>query len=431
MVQMKQLAMVVFPLGQFYLQLAELQPLLLSVLAICLSSFLLALAFFTHSRKYSSCHNPPPGSLGLPFLGETLQFAFFNNCAVGTPPPFYTTRLQRYGTNVFKSHLVGRPTVVSLDPELNKFLLINEEKLVKAYWPGPMRKILGPVSSLLGDQHRQWREIASIALSPTAIQTRYVDTIQELALSILGSWQHKMPSLDAQREIKQFVLSYDAKIYLGLEANDPIVASLLRDYNILSSANFAFPIDLPGTSMNKVMKARKRIISTLKDQVKLRKNEAGGVNELPKDCLDEILKKNDINTGKPLSEDLIAEIYFSLLLAGFDTSAALLINLLKFLSRDTHVVDELRKEHTSIQSTKRMDEKLTWNDCKKMHFTDLVVREALRLGNIAHILTRESLQDIDFKGVVIPKGWMVLMNFSMIHLNAKYYPNPKSKEAPH
>ena len=26
--------------------------------------------------------------------------------------------------------------------------------------------------------------------------------------------------------------------------------------------------------------------------------------------------------------------------------------------------------------------------------------------------------------MVIPKGWMVLLSFSMVHLNPKYYPNP-------
>ena len=38
----------------------------------------------------------PPGSLGLPWIGETLQFALFNSCPIGTPSPFLSARLQRY-----------------------------------------------------------------------------------------------------------------------------------------------------------------------------------------------------------------------------------------------------------------------------------------------------------------------------------------------
>ena len=38
----------------------------------------------------------PPGSLGLPWIGETLQFALFNSCPIGTPSPFLHSRLHRY-----------------------------------------------------------------------------------------------------------------------------------------------------------------------------------------------------------------------------------------------------------------------------------------------------------------------------------------------
>ena len=55
----------------------------------------------THDKKKKKKQSKaddhlPPGSLGLPWIGETLQFALFNSCPIGTPPPFLSSRLQRY-----------------------------------------------------------------------------------------------------------------------------------------------------------------------------------------------------------------------------------------------------------------------------------------------------------------------------------------------
>jgi hypothetical protein len=50
----------------------------------------------------------PPGSLGLPVLGETLSFLF--------DPQFIEKRYGQYGP-IFKSRILGRPTVFMVGPE--------------------------------------------------------------------------------------------------------------------------------------------------------------------------------------------------------------------------------------------------------------------------------------------------------------------------
>lgn len=49
----------------------------------------------------------PPGSFGLPVLGETLSFLFDRD--------FAKKRYRQYGS-IFKTHLFGRPTVVMAGP---------------------------------------------------------------------------------------------------------------------------------------------------------------------------------------------------------------------------------------------------------------------------------------------------------------------------
>lgn len=56
----------------------------------------------------------PPGDFGLPLIGETLQF--FRD------PDFSKKRQKKYGS-IFKTKLFGRPTVVVMGAEANRFLL--------------------------------------------------------------------------------------------------------------------------------------------------------------------------------------------------------------------------------------------------------------------------------------------------------------------
>ncbi|WP_242057858.1 MULTISPECIES: hypothetical protein [Nostoc] len=62
----------------------------------------------------------PPGSFGLPVLGETLSFFFDRD--------FSKKRYYQYGP-IFKTYLLGRPTVVMVGPEALEFVLSSHQDL--------------------------------------------------------------------------------------------------------------------------------------------------------------------------------------------------------------------------------------------------------------------------------------------------------------
>ncbi|WP_178378140.1 hypothetical protein [Chroogloeocystis siderophila] len=59
----------------------------------------------------------PPGSFGLPVIGETLSFLH---------DPNFMQRRQQQHRNIHKTHVFGRPTVVMIGAEANRFLFGNE-----------------------------------------------------------------------------------------------------------------------------------------------------------------------------------------------------------------------------------------------------------------------------------------------------------------
>ncbi|KAI3425581.1 uncharacterized protein J3R85_010095, partial [Psidium guajava] len=91
-------------------------------------------------RDRSNFGKLPPGSMGLPFLGETIQFSIPSKSV--DLPPFLKKRIKKYGT-LFKTSLAGRPVVISTDPEFNKYILLQEGKLVELWYLDSLSKLMG------------------------------------------------------------------------------------------------------------------------------------------------------------------------------------------------------------------------------------------------------------------------------------------------
>lgn len=64
-------------------------------------------------------------------------------------------------------------------------------------------------------------------------------------------------------------------------------------------------------------------------------------------------------------------------------------------------------EHLNIRRNKRPGENLTLEDTKKMNYTWQVARESMRMFPPIFGSFRKAIQDIDFQGFIIPKGWKV------------------------
>ncbi|MCO5557134.1 hypothetical protein L7F22_010691 [Adiantum nelumboides] len=241
----------------------------LSAALVCFIGTLVYHHYFRWSLRLNckQLQHVPPGSLGLPLLGETLQF-IFSKGLIGTPLPFFSSRLRRYGS-VFKTHLVGRPTVVSMDPALTKFLLSNEEKLVHAYVPAYFKKFLGPAVYSSGATHRAFRELAIMTIGSHAVQKLHMETVQEHLLACFSSWlQEDSPSsvvVDAQKHCREWVFTYSVKCFLGLEADDPVTLALMPDFFLIAAGYAAIPINLPGTKLNNVVKVNDLLLNLLEN----------------------------------------------------------------------------------------------------------------------------------------------------------------------
>lgn len=111
---------------------------------ILLCSLTLTLSFLLSKfLTKSQTKNVPKGSLGYPLIGETLSFLKAQRKDKGSE--WLEERVSKYGS-VFKTSLMGSPTVFIIGQPGNKFVLGSSDDVLSAKKPFTLQKILGKQS---------------------------------------------------------------------------------------------------------------------------------------------------------------------------------------------------------------------------------------------------------------------------------------------
>lgn len=95
----------------------------------------------------------------------------------------------RYGT-VFKSHILGSPTIVSMDPELNRYILLNEAKGLIPGYPKSMLDILGKrnIAAVYGSKHKFLRKNLLSLIGAPLIKDHMLPRLDKYIRLHLSNW---------------------------------------------------------------------------------------------------------------------------------------------------------------------------------------------------------------------------------------------------
>lgn len=389
--------------------------LLPSIVAVFL--FLILISRKKHQQQ-SRGLNLPPGNMGWPFLGETIGY-LKPYCATSIGD-FMEQHISRYG-KIYKSSLFGEPTIVSADAGLNRFILQNEGRLFECSYPRSIGGILGKWSMLVlvGDMHRDMRTISLNFLSHARLRTHLLREVEKHTLLVLGSWKENFV-FSAQDEAKKFTFNLMAKHIMSLDPGEPETEQLKKLYVTFMKGVVSAPLNLPGTAYRKALQSRSTILKFIERKMEERLKE-GNENIGEDDLLGWVLKHSN------LSKEQILDLILSLLFAGHETSSVSIALAIYFLPGCPNAIEHLREEHIEIARAKKKagETELNWDDYKKMEFTQCVISETLRLGNVVRFLHRKALKDVRYKGYDIPCGWKVLPVIAAVHLDPLLFDHPQ------
>ncbi|KAE8701329.1 Cytochrome P450 85A1 [Hibiscus syriacus] len=352
----------------------------------------------------------PPGTMGWPVFGETTEF-------LKQGPNFMKNQRARYGS-FFKSHILGCPTVISMDPELNRYILMNEAKGLVPGYPLSMLDILGKcnIAAVHGSTHKQMRGALLALISPTMIRQQQLPKIDEFMRAFLCNWDNKV--INIQDKTKEMAFLSSLKQIASAESSS-VAKEFMPEFFKLVLGTLSLPIDLPGTNYRGGFQARKNILKILGQLIEQRRES----EEYHKDMLGYLMKNDDSNRHK-LSDDEIIDQIITILYSGYETVSTTSMMAVKYLHDHPTVLEELRKEHMGIRARKKADEPIDWNDLKSMRFTRAVIFETSRLATIVNGVLRKTTQEMELNGFVIPKGWRIYVYTREINYDPFLYPDP-------
>ncbi|KAH9739579.1 Abscisic acid 8'-hydroxylase 1 [Citrus sinensis] len=320
----------------------------------------------------------PPGTLGWPYIGETFELYSQN------PNVFFASKVKRYGS-IFKTHILGCPCVMISSPEAAKFVLVTRAHLFKPTFPASKERMIGKQAIFFhqGDYHTKVRKLVLRAFLPEAIKNIIPD-IECIAKDSLQSWQGRL--INTYQEMKIYTFNV---ALLSIFGKDEVLyrEDLKRCYYILEKGYNSMPINLPGTLFHKSMK--------------LDHNDLLG---------------SFMGAKEGLTDEQIADNIIGVIFAARDTTASALTWIVKYLGENPGVLQAVTEEQEAIIKSKEKsgeEEVLSWADTKKI------------VASILSFTFREAVEDVEYEGYLIPKGWKVLPLFRNIHHSPEIFPDPE------
>ncbi|GLJ20727.1 hypothetical protein SUGI_0377560 [Cryptomeria japonica] len=365
----------------------------------------------------------PPGRIGIPYLGESLDYlrSWRNLLDLDV---WYDTRYAKHG-GIFTTHILGSPTVVMLGAQANKFVLINEKKLFRNSWPKTMSVLIGEHAMITsqGADHKRMRRVIHSILGIEPLK-KSVGRFERLVLQHLDSDWCRGQIIHAHSKLREMTLCVAAEYFLGLKAGEGL-ESFRRHFHHFNAGLLSHPIDLPWTAFGKAKRARAAIVAQIAQLIHLRKaslSKSGGEEE---NFLDMVLRTQKAGIDSCLSDAEIADNVMGFFTGGYDTTASALATILKHLSLSPHVLQRLRKDCGKLRDSKKVGEPLTWDEIKGVEYLRNVIAEGMRVVSPVIGGFKQAKVDVVYGGYTIPKGWKVHYSIRQTSIEEEYFDNPK------
>uniref|UniRef100_R7W3M4 Cytochrome P450 716B1 n=1 Tax=Aegilops tauschii TaxID=37682 RepID=R7W3M4_AEGTA len=395
-------------------------PVLAALAALIVAFIFLVLP---HLRKQSSSQDDrrrqlPPGSLGLPVVGQTV--GLLRALRANTAEAWLRRWASEYGP-ISKLSLFGLPTALLVGPAANKFLFASTALTAKT--TTSFNSMVGRrnIRELAGDDHRRVRAMMLQFLKLDSVRSYVASMDDEVRHHIRAHWDGRatvavMPSMKSLT----FDIMCTVIFGLGRAEHAAVRRELSAEFQQLVRGIWAIPVNLPVTSFGKCFAASRRGRRTVAAVIDEKRAKLESGRSSPSD---------DLMThmlAEGLADVEIIDNVMFMMVAAHDTTATLLTFLLRHLdgNRDAYG----RGVAEEVARSKAPGEALSWDDLGKMKYTWSAAMETLRLVPPVFSLLKRAVEDVEFDGHLIPKGWQVLGAMNMTQWDPAIFAEPSRFE---
>ena len=328
----------------------------------------------------------PPGSAGLPGIGETLEF-------VKDPFAFIQKRRVRYG-RVFRTSLLGRSMAILIGPEPLEAFYDPANVVREGANPGNIQTLFGGagvINTLDGDAHATRKHSVSAALSREAIET-YVPTMTRFIDAAFERWA-SAGEIVWNDELKRLSLETLGAVLASIESEADL-AALVKRSELIGAAFIALPIPLPGTAYTKGVRAKDESLAYYRDLV--RAHRAASYD----DGLARLLAARNAD-GTTIGDAEAAGELHHLFLAGFIVFGLFAATIVQ-LTENPELRERLAAETATLPDAP------TVGDLAGNAFVMQFIDEVRRVTPIVPVVIGKAVRSFVVDGFEIPAGWGVV-----------------------
>ncbi|CAA7017278.1 unnamed protein product [Microthlaspi erraticum] len=358
----------------------------------------------------------PPGSMGFPIVGETIEFFKSHGCYEISP--FVKKRMSRYGP-LFRTNLFGSNTVVLTEPDVIFEVFRQENKSFMLSYPSAIVKPFGKDNLFLehGGIHKQLKQITLQLLGSEGLKRNMIRDMDRATRDHLRS-KASQGSFDAKDAVKSLILAhFIPKMISNLKPETR--RNLLDQINAFNMDWFQSPFRLTTLkTLYRAYIARREAVKVLNDAFTRRKASRDKCGDFLDTLVEELEKESVI-----FDQGNFISLMFGLLVLSKDSTSIVICMAIKFISENPKALAELKREHEAIlQNREDKESGVTWEEYRhKMIFTNMSFRR--HWSHMENPLRRDDMHEQIGNGYTIPAGWIAAVVPSAVHFDPTIYEN--------
>ena len=348
----------------------------------------------------------PPGPAARPLVGSAFDF--------GRDPLAFVTRMQRAYGDAATVPMPRRGQLVMLfAPAYVRYVLTEHPRnFTSREFNDTLERLLGDgLLSIDGELHRSQRRLVQPAFHRKRIES-YAATMTQHTEQMLATWQPGQ-TLDMAMEMQSLTLRIVAKTLLSVDVqhdsgelghafNDVI----LFPADVRLSWKNLLRINSPLTPYGRFLRGRAMLDRTLYGIIEERRQS----HEDTGDVLSMLLASQD-EDATVMTDKQVRDETMTFFAAGHETTSNALSWTFYLLSEYPGAYAKLRAELDHVLGGRTP----TVEDLPNLVYTDMVIKEAMRLYPPAWAIGRRASEDFTMGDYHFPAGQLVLMSQWVIH----------------
>lgn len=400
------------------------------VLIVALVVVFAALSLLSSKKRPKS--SPPTAHLGLPIIGNYMEFA-------KQPVDFIKRCFDKYGS-IYTVPMLHKNLTFLIGPEVSApFFALSDEKMSQSEVYGFMTPVFGKGVVYDAPTKRRQQQMQTMANGLKSLRlASYVPKIErEVELYFKERWG-KSGTCNLLDALSELTILTSSRCLHGDDVRENLFADVARIYHDLDKGvtplSFFFPY-APTPAHSQRDAARKEMIKIFSKIIKARRESGVIANESTQsDILQLYIDFHYKDDGSALNDEEIVGLLIALLFAGQHTSSISSTWTAMFLIHHPELLNRVMGEQSEVLTPDAGEKpisnvELNFDQIGKMELLTNCIKEALRMYPPLIMLMRMALEDVetttaDGRTFVIPKGDIVITSPAVASRLDTVFTNP-------